>query len=336
MSIAAPERSIRILTNHQGQEASPSWRAVSTCMPPRGNGLVASVKAALRLFLKRGDFDCVVVGAGRSDLLFCLMQSLLPFRKVSCVMIDCLWAREKNPARHALKKILFRLANRSVDRFVVWARHEQDAFSRTYGLPGEKFIFVPYHTTIETRDLKPGPGDYLFSGGDSNRDYATLMEAVRDLPVRLVIASVMLQARMPGPYPGNVAVQGFSHEEYMMKLAGCRMNIVALDGEELRSAGQQTFLNSMLLGKPTIVTDLDGPAGYIRHGVDGLLVPPGDAAALRKAIVSLLQDPAAERQMGINGAAAAARYSTEEHFKKIIAVAEAVVRRKKEGRTEHG
>jgi glycosyltransferase involved in cell wall biosynthesis len=39
----------------------------------------------------------------------------------------------------------------------------------------------------------------------------------------------------------------------------------------------------------------------VRHGVNGLLVPPGDAAGLGKAAGRLLRDPALARAMGRAG-----------------------------------
>ena len=127
-----------------------------------------------------------------------------------------------------------------------------------------------------------------------------------------------------------------SHAEYVEKLAGCRINIVALSGGQLRSAGQQTFLNSMALGKPTIVTDMIGPQGYIDNGDDGLLVPPGDPRALRAAIELLLGDPWLEREMARKARERAGAYGTEAHFKRIIALAGEVAQeaRQRERREE--
>ena len=42
--------------------------------------------------------------------------------------------------------------------------------------------------------------------------------------------------------------------------------------------------------RPIVATRIDGVTDVLRHGVTGLLVPPGDPAALADAIVSLLKD----------------------------------------------
>lgn len=104
--------SLRILTNHWGQNASPTWKSATTYLPPRGICLPAQLKLAIRLYAKRNNYDRVVLSAGRGDILFALMQSLLPFDKVPSVMIDCLWGKNQNTFKHALNKLIFRIVNR--------------------------------------------------------------------------------------------------------------------------------------------------------------------------------------------------------------------------------
>jgi glycosyltransferase involved in cell wall biosynthesis len=318
--------SLKILTNHWGQSASPTWRTVTTYLPPNGNDLFSTLKLAFRLYSKRKNYDCVVLGAGRSDMIFALMQSILPFRKVPTVMIDCLWGINPNIIRHSISKLIYRIINISVNIFVVWAKHEINAFSEVFNLPKEKFVFIPYHTTIEVfNNLEVVEGDYIFSGGNSDRDYVTLIEAVRGLPVKLVIASTISNICSNISIPTNVTIKSYSNQEYINKMAGCRINVVALSRGRLRSAGQQTFLNSMLLGKPTIVTDDRGPSGYIENGVDGLLVPACNPIALREAIMSLLDNPEKAREMGRNAMIKAKEYSTEHHFMQIVSLVKDII-----------
>ncbi|HSL21149.1 MAG TPA: glycosyltransferase family 4 protein [Vicinamibacterales bacterium] len=313
--------SIRILTNHPGRVASPSWRAVTTYFVP-AHGLWASFVLAIRLYRARAGHDCVVLGAGRSDLFFALLQSVLPWRRIPTMMIDCLWYDSTNPVTRAVKRFLMKVADRSVDRYCVWASREIDAYSAAFGLPRDKFVFVPYHTTLDGHELEPTDQGYLFAGGNWARDYPTLLRAVSGLPTTVHIACTRPELFENVPVPRNVIVRGYDHKAYLRMMAGCRANIVALAPGLLHSGGQQTFLNSMWLGKPTVVTDPEGARDYIEHGVDGLVVEPGNPEALRQAIQRLLEDPAAARRMGdCARARVAARYSTDDHFRTIIALA---------------
>lgn len=56
-------------------------------------------------------------------------------------------------------------------------------------------------------------------------------------------------------------------------------------------------------GAPVVAADIGQPSQIVRHGVTGLLYPPGDAAALAQRIAELLRDPARAREMAWQGAA---------------------------------
>ena len=56
------------------------------------------------------------------------------------------------------------------------------------------------------------------------------------------------------------------------------------------SSGQVVILEAMALGKPVITSRVLGTEDYVVDGVDGLLVPPADAEALRQAMLAFLND----------------------------------------------
>jgi glycosyltransferase involved in cell wall biosynthesis len=57
-------------------------------------------------------------------------------------------------------------------------------------------------------------------------------------------------------------------------------------------------LEAMALGKPIVAGAAGGPREVITRGVDGLLVPYGDAGALSQAILGYMDDPAMAAQTG--------------------------------------
>ncbi|MTD44168.1 glycosyltransferase [Conexibacter sp. W3-3-2] len=62
-------------------------------------------------------------------------------------------------------------------------------------------------------------------------------------------------------------------------------------------------------GTPVVASDIAGYQDVVRHDVDGLLVPRGDAVALAAALRELALDPARRRAMGAAAAEHAQRYS---------------------------
>jgi glycosyltransferase involved in cell wall biosynthesis len=77
----------------------------------------------------------------------------------------------------------------------------------------------------------------------------------------------------------------------------------------LNEALSNVLLESMAAGAPTVATRVGGTPEAMVDGVNGRLVPPGQPAAIAKAIAHLLNDPEAAAALG-----RAARRSVEDRF----------------------
>ena len=60
----------------------------------------------------------------------------------------------------------------------------------------------------------------------------------------------------------------------------------------------RTLLESAACGRAMVTTDVPGCRSFVRHGLDGLVVPPGNAQALADAFVRLAAEPEAVGPMG--------------------------------------
>jgi glycosyltransferase involved in cell wall biosynthesis len=72
-------------------------------------------------------------------------------------------------------------------------------------------------------------------------------------------------------------------------------------------------IEALAAGRPVVASATGGIADWLDHGVSGLLVDPGDPAALARALNELLADPARQREMGAAGRERVARRFTPEH-----------------------
>ena len=71
------------------------------------------------------------------------------------------------------------------------------------------------------------------------------------------------------------------------------------------------LVEAMAAGIPVIATDcpVGGPRAMIASGLDGLLVPPDDVAAMTAALARLMGDPALRRRLGSAAVKSAERYA---------------------------
>jgi len=60
-------------------------------------------------------------------------------------------------------------------------------------------------------------------------------------------------------------------------------------------------LEAMGAGLPVVASHVSGIPEAVAHGATGLLVPPGNPAALSEALETLLNDPGAASRMGAAG-----------------------------------
>lgn len=294
-------------TTFVGPERPPAWLSKWVGVGTAYNLIGAA--AALRLFLRRGRCQGVVTQGGASGVIFAWLQSLCPWGRKPHVMIDCNWYRSGG-LRDRLKRLQLRTAARSVDRIVVWASHERDDYADAFGLPREKLEYVPFHTTLHDYQYEVRDDGYLFAGGNYDRDYATLIEAVRPLDVPVWIATTRPEQLRGVDVPPHVRVAGTTEAGFRRAMAAARLVVVPMQKGLLHSGGQQTCLNAMLLGKPTIAVGRKWAVDFIDDGADGLIVDYEDAEGLRTAIRRILGDPDAARRMGERARARAAAFTT--------------------------
>jgi glycosyltransferase involved in cell wall biosynthesis len=279
--------------------------------------------AAVRMFLKRRHAQGVVTDGGASGVLFAFLQALVPWGRKPHVMIDCNWYRTGRPVRDWLKGLRLRMASRSVKRFVVWAAHEVKDYHYAFGIPREKLTYVPFHTTLHDYDYEVRDDGYLFAGGNYDRDYPTLIEAVRGLDVPVWIATTRPEQVAGIDLPANVRIEGTSVEGFRKAMAGARLVVVPMQAGLLHSGGQQTCLNAMALGKPTIAVGRKWAVDFIEDGVNGFIVDYVDPQSLQQAIRWVLTNPAAAARMAERGRAHALRFTTQRTMQAVYELVKA-------------
>ena len=154
----------------------------------------------------------------------------------------------------------------------------------------------------EATDQPDGP--ILAVGDDLSRDYATFLLAVDGLGTPVTIRSRSIPLAVP---PGITLVSTpLPLTGYRDLIAACAIVVLPLHPSGY-AGGVSVLVQAMASGKAVVVSASPGIAEYTTHGVDALVVPCHDPAALRAAIGSLLADPALRRRLGAAARARALR-----------------------------
>jgi glycosyltransferase involved in cell wall biosynthesis len=173
-----------------------------------------------------------------------------------------------------MERQIIRLADRAIQRYVVYSKAEAESFAHTWGIDPEKLRVCYFYLRKASQTITlpiPPPKEYIFAGGNSFRDYEPLLAAARRLPqYEFVICTTRLARH--NDLPPNVKVSWPPLEEYQALMLSAALVVVPIQTGLRRSAGMLTYLEAMWYKKPVIVSDAMGAREYIADGESGLIV----------------------------------------------------------------
>ena len=174
------------------------------------------------------------------------------------------------------------------------------------GVSPERHRLVPYMVDSEFwSPLEAEPRTQICAVGLEYRDYPTLIEAVRGLDVSVEIAagspwSQKADGTRDAELPPNVHVGRRNYGELRRLYAESLFTVVPLVENDMQ-AGITTIVESLAMSRAVVVSRTRGQVGTVEDGRNGIEVAPGNVAALRRAIVYLLEHPEESRRMGAEG-----------------------------------
>jgi glycosyltransferase involved in cell wall biosynthesis len=187
-----------------------------------------------------------------------------------------------------------------------------------FGIELERFELTPTiaRRAMDIRAQYAGKPLVLFVGRlVPYKGVSVLIDAMRSVDATAIIvgggplqAVLRAQAHDTNVADRLVFAGEVSDEELMALMHACDMFV--LPSVTRAEAFGMVQLEAMACGKPVISTDLPSGVPWVnQHGSTGLVVPPGDATALRDAIVRLGSDEPLRRRLG-----GAARLRVEQEF----------------------
>ena len=258
------------------------------------------------------------------DVAFTPLAALFPLvsRRLPVVVVNyglcTIWDRS-SPARRRLLGASLRSAAHVV-ALGEWQRArlaEQTGIERTSTalLGVDERYFAP-------RAVDPPEPYVLTVGKDLARDYATFVEALEPLGIRLELA--VYPRNLEGiELPPQARARVVGPAELRDLYAGAACVVLPQRRPEYpfgsEGGGLTALLETLAMARPVVASDRPILHDYVTHGETALLVPPEDPAALGEAVERVLRDAELATRLGSAGRARVESALTTRHFAERIA-----------------
>ncbi len=201
---------------------------------------------------------------------------------------------------------------------------EAAAYADRYGVERDRFVHVPWPWR-ESRETDPpayAEGGGVLAAGRAFCDWETLSSAAAGSrwPLTVVCSGGDYGRVAALAWPvGTELRRDLPVAEYLDLLGRAGVAVFPLtDGRT--SQAQIRLMHANDVGVPTVVSGVRGIDGYVRPGKTGIVVRPGDAAALRAAIDDLLAAPDRRRALRAAALERAAGWTGEDYGRALEAV----------------
>ena len=273
---------------------------------------------------------------GRTDVVFTPLAALLPLaargRRLPVVVINfglnLIWRRASHARRAVLRRSL-----RAAARVICLGEAQRIELVAVAGLEPDRVLTMPI--PVDAQFFAPresgGTRTVLTVGKDLARDYGTFLDAVAPLDAEaLLVAHPRNVAGLELPANARLAPPDLPFTGLRDEYARAACVVVPQRSDDYafgsEGGGLTALLEAMAMGRPVVATDRAILHDYVNDGVDALLVPPEDSAALRTAIERVFSDPELARTLGAAARARVERSHTSPGFAARLApVLESVV-----------
>ncbi len=258
---------------------------------------------AHHLFADRRGCDVVITDGEQVGYPLAIMLRLGGRRGMRHIMIG---HRLSAPKKVALARVSG--LQRGIDEVLLYSSRQMELAATQKTIPASKTKLIDF--MVDTEFFDPADTNWradlhrplLVSAGREGRDYPTMIEAVRDLDVDVLIASASPWSRRDDnahatDLPANVEVTRLTQGELRDALGRCSFAVVPVVETDFQ-AGITTILESMAMGRATVCTRTAGQTDVIVDQETGRYVEPGSVDDLRRVIKELLDDPVAADAMG--------------------------------------
>jgi len=198
--------------------------------------------------------------------------------------------------------------NKYVDQYIAVSSAVRDASMIGTGQPSRPIEVIPTFipdtavsepSCLDWPSFLPPQDNYILFVGRQGayKGLDVLLEAyagLSDVAPLVIMVSEYSESSRSLP-PGVTLVRNVPHAQVMVGWQHCAVGVVPSIWPEPFA---QVAIEAMACGKPVVASAVGGFPDMIVDGESGLIVPPGDVHALRKALRELLLDPVRRVRMG--------------------------------------
>ena len=258
---------------------------------PKWKRLVKFFTFPIKFFFRRKEIASMISYQQFYGLIYAFYCSLFHVRKTHKLIITTFIYRPKAGMVGKLYyNFIKKIVNSSyIDKIICFSKTEPSYYEELFETRPNLFAYVPLAVgdiSAGFAHVAPDEEKFILSVGKSNRDYDFLVQALgtENYPVKIICDSYKNE-HLPNHIKLYDNVYG---DDYYEKLAACYCVVVPLADVHV-SAGQLVFLQSMMFGKPVIVTKTETVTDYILDGVNGIIVEK-EKESLLQAVEKLYTD----------------------------------------------
>ena len=235
------------------------------------NAFLMKVKSLLVVLLKRPKI--IIFGSAFKVIpLFLWLKKIGILKRVKFIAINRISFREEQLS--------------GIDRVIIYYKKEEENYQSC--LKG-KCCFIPLPADGNFDHIQESEEFDVFSGGGEGRDFKTLFDAVRGTAWKVkVVTFSPKNIQDAGSVPENVIVDyKMPLENFLKKMAKSKIVVIPLRSGNWPH-GHTSVVQALRLGKPVITNLASSVDDYIQDGINGSLIPTGDALKLKDSIATML------------------------------------------------
>ncbi len=275
----------------------------------------------LPLFFRFFKYDVIFTSTAFGSLL---VKSMFRLRKPKWIMFDFSITGMIGDAKTFRQKVFRFMVTHGADGIITLSKEEEKKAKKMFPKLANRIQYIPLGTDVSYYSPDSSvleDGGILSVGRDPYRDFGTLISAVHDIDIPVLIITKPANVAKYLPLSKNIQTKTVTTPELLREYRKAKIVVLPLAMKDRlnEGVGCSTLMEMMAMGKAIIATRTFTMESYITDGENGVLVPEGDKEALKKAIMDLWNDEAKRKRLGNSAREFAVKYCDAEKFTENLA-----------------